>query len=216
MPPETMTTVRLLGETHELRPGDIIGRSVEASLTVEDAAVSEMHAYVTVREDALVLLPLRGSLTLHGMPVESVLLEPGLRIGLSTRSELEVLHATCGRHPPSMAATEDGSAVVLRARYDVVEIERRHRPVAVISGTSARIVCELAELKVPVHWEVVAGEVWRKESDRHRLRRRWDKALARLRSALDDEELGGLVYTDHGRVGLILRPGDRVVVGGPT
>jgi len=91
------------GQPRELGPGDMIGRIWTAALQVADPLVSEGHAMVSLREGALKLLGLRGRLTVGGKQVSDVTLSPGLKVGLSPRTTLEVLEVCV---PPAMLAIE--------------------------------------------------------------------------------------------------------------
>jgi len=80
------------GDDHaDLFPGCTIGRSWRSDLVVNDARVSEVHAYVTLRAGALKLRRLGGNLWVHGMPVEAATLRPGLTIALAEGLKLDVV-----------------------------------------------------------------------------------------------------------------------------
>ena len=66
--------------TVSLGPGDIVGRSWCASLHIDDARISEAHALVSLRGDALRLLALRGRFAVDGRVVQEVDLCVGQRI----------------------------------------------------------------------------------------------------------------------------------------
>lgn len=85
------------GTTCELGPGDLIGRIASAALHVDDPRLSEAHAMVSLRGDALHLLALRGRFTADGVPVSEVELRPGIRIALARDWELVVLGLTLPR-----------------------------------------------------------------------------------------------------------------------
>lgn len=106
-------------------------------------------------------------------------------------------------------AIRDQRLVVI-ARFTTVHLQAGRREVGVLDGLPARIVSELVSLGGPADWAVVAGEIWRDERDRARLRQSWDRALWRLRVRL--RELGvreDLVRLDgRGNVELYLLPGD--------
>lgn len=90
-------------EPRELVPGDIIGRVWSAALQIADPLVSEAHAMVSLREGALKLLGLRGRLVVDGKVVPEVRLVPGLAIGLSPTTVLEVCEVAL---PPALVAIE--------------------------------------------------------------------------------------------------------------
>jgi hypothetical protein len=102
------------------------------------------------------------------------------------------------------------AAIAIEAAVDTVTITVGDAPPAIIGGMPARLLSELVALAGPASWAAVARELWRDE-DPAVLRRRWDVALARVRSRLRD--LGArddLVHADGaGHVELLLRPGDQ-------
>lgn len=86
---------------------------------------------------------------------------------------------------------EGGVVVPLRiiAAYDTVHIHRDGEQPVTLDGISARILSELVALDGPASWEIIAGDVWRDETDRAQLRRKWDVSLARLRRKLRQERI---------------------------
>lgn len=79
------------GEEALLLPGDRLGRLWSAELRIDDPELSECHAYISLRDGALRLLRLRGSLQVHGLEVDEVALAEGQRIHLSPERSVEVL-----------------------------------------------------------------------------------------------------------------------------
>jgi hypothetical protein len=79
------------GRQATVAPGGIIGRLKTAACRLEDPAVSEAHALVSLRGRELRLLKLRGALTIDGHPEDDVALAPGQRIVLTDESALTVL-----------------------------------------------------------------------------------------------------------------------------
>jgi hypothetical protein len=77
-----------------LEPGDIIGRSPRVALRLDDPRISELHAYVSLRGTQLVLLALRGRLSVYGKPTSEVPLSPGVRILLAGAFALVVDEVT--------------------------------------------------------------------------------------------------------------------------
>lgn len=89
---DAVTRIRLPhGEVHELGPGDIIGRAWSATLQLHDPWVSEAHCMVSLREGLLKLLGLRGKLWLGDAAHNELALSPGMRVRLSSETELFVL-----------------------------------------------------------------------------------------------------------------------------
>lgn len=111
------------------------------------------------------------------------------------------------------AATRAGLQAPLRlvARWETVHIHRADAPPVVIDGVPARLVSELAALRVPVAWAVLANELW-PSVDAGLARKRLDGALARLRTTLRESNLrSDLVRTNgQGQIELMLEPGDVV------
>lgn len=91
------------GERALLFSGDVIGRLRQAQLCIQDPRISEMHAYLSLREGALHLLKLRGNLSLYGMAVASVTLEPGAEIELAPELLLRVLELHLPKHTPALS-----------------------------------------------------------------------------------------------------------------
>jgi len=77
-----------------LGPGAIVGRSSTAALCIDDPRVSEAHAMVSLRDGDLVLLALRGDLTVGRRPVSRASLRPGTRVSLVPGVTLDVLAVT--------------------------------------------------------------------------------------------------------------------------
>ncbi len=71
------------GTLHELAHGDVIGRLQGASLALDDGRISEAHAMVSLREQELRLLSLRGRFAVADRPLKEVALSPGLEIELA-------------------------------------------------------------------------------------------------------------------------------------
>ncbi|MCB9698823.1 MAG: helix-turn-helix domain-containing protein [Alphaproteobacteria bacterium] len=78
------------GASHELVPGDVLGRTGSARLSIDDPRVSEAHAMVSLRDGVLKLLSLRGAFALRGQPLRELILEAGQQIALAPGLLLEV------------------------------------------------------------------------------------------------------------------------------
>lgn len=78
------------GGSTELIPGDLIGRTSVAALSIDDPRVSEAHALVSLRGGELHLLSLRRLVAVDGKPVSAVKLRAGLVIALADGVELRV------------------------------------------------------------------------------------------------------------------------------
>lgn len=71
------------GHRRELAHGAILGRLRTATLQIDDPRVSEAHALVSLRGEALKLLALRGRLRVDGVATAAVVLAPGQVIELT-------------------------------------------------------------------------------------------------------------------------------------
>lgn len=116
------------------------------------------------------------------------------------------VHATVG---------DGGLAVPVKivAHYDTVHIYREDRPPLVLDGLHARLVSELVVFGGPVAWELLAGELWKDEPDRQKVRRRLDVAVSRLRLRLREHGVRPdlLRMSGVGQVELFLHERDQVV-----
>ncbi len=284
------------GSTVALGPGDLVGRTSGAALTIDDGRISEAHALVSLRGGELKLLALRGRFAVDGRTVRDVTLAEGQVVELAPGLPLTVLEvelpdqvlalrgdglprqvlsgtSSLHLHPePSLVqryelgadahiwntgagwtlkvagadarpidegdsfsaggrtfevttlslakagrrATRAGSGrppLTIEARFHSVHIHSEGALVLSLSGIAARIVSELVTFDGPVDWYVLARQIWREEDERVLLRRRWDVALARLRSKFRSAGLdAGLVAaTRTGQVELVVEPTDTIV-----
>jgi len=140
-------------------------------------------------------------------------LEPGVgaTVGGLTVALVDV------RAPAAEAAPTEGRSELrplrLVAQFETVRIHRDHAAAVQISGLQARALSLLAEYGGPVHWELVARELWRNVDDSPQLRRRWDRVLWALRRRLRSEGLrSDLVLTSQGQVELALTEHDTLEI----
>lgn len=126
-------------------------------------------------------------------------------VPLSTAGARDTVYAGGGRIYPPLHVT---------ARFETVHIVPEGHPTVVLTGVPARIVSELCALAAPAPWDVVAGEIWKDEADRHLMRQNWDRNLRSLRARLRHHALrDDLVRPDgRGNVELFLLPGDSVTL----
>ncbi len=98
------------------------------------------------------------------------------------------------------------------AHFETAHVSVEGGETLALNGLSARILSELVAFDGPVPWEVLAGELWADEDDRHLLRRKLDVNLSRLRKKLRDAGVRpDLVRADgFGHFELFLLEGDRV------
>lgn len=101
---------RLTGsqEQFSLGIGDIIGRSSQAALCIDDPRISEAHALLSLRGSALMLLALRGRFRFRGEIVSEIELRPGMDIELYKEcwlhcEEVVMPESLLGLHVPGMA-----------------------------------------------------------------------------------------------------------------
>lgn len=78
------------GTTATVAPGGIIGRAPTAAARIADPHVSEAHALVSLRGQALHLMALRGSLWVEGVEEDDVPLAEGLHVVLADGIEITV------------------------------------------------------------------------------------------------------------------------------
>ena len=83
--------------------GAIIGRLASSAVHLDDPAISEAHALVSLRGGAFRLLALRGRLAVAGTLVKDVLMTPGTDIQLTPR---HTLHVTAVYLPRAVLAIE--------------------------------------------------------------------------------------------------------------
>ncbi|MCB9762004.1 MAG: hypothetical protein H6739_19430 [Alphaproteobacteria bacterium] len=79
------------GEVYALSHGDVIGRLWSAAMPVDDARVSEAHAMVSLRGEALKLLSLRGLFSTGRRPMRELTLAAGQQITLARGVVIEVV-----------------------------------------------------------------------------------------------------------------------------
>lgn len=103
--------------------------------------------------------------------------------------------------------------LTIEANFDTVHIHQGGVPALSLSGIPARILSELVAFDGPVHWQTIASEIWKDETERVLLRRKWDVSVARLRRKLKDAGLptGLLRSARTGHAELALELGDTVV-----
>jgi hypothetical protein len=131
----------------ELEPGDLVGRMPGCALRIEDPRISEAHAMVSRRREGLVLLSLRGRLSVDGKPKTRIVLTPDTRIILSGFFPLVVTTAECPSTRLAVVALPLANPPVVAALARVVSLyaEMRREPVTwfdpeaeahVLGGTS--------------------------------------------------------------------------------
>ncbi|MCC6622376.1 MAG: helix-turn-helix domain-containing protein [Deltaproteobacteria bacterium] len=114
--------------------------------------------------------------------------------------------------PATLAGHAGEAPLELVVRFDTVHIHRPDEPSVALDGLSARILSELATIRLPVSWSAIARELWPDDDDEVALRRRWDTAISRLRRKLRDHHIRpDLVRADRtGNFEIFLQRGDRI------
>jgi len=107
------------------------------------------------------------------------------------------------------------AGLTLVARFTSVHVLRANREPVVVDGQPGRIFSELAVMRAPVDWSVLALQLWPTidlKRDRDALRRNWDRVLRRLRLTLREHAIrDDLIRADgSGNIELVLQVGDRV------
>lgn len=94
------------GQRVELNPEAVIGRMASARLRINDPAISEAHALVSLRGSQLKLLSLRGRFTVDGVPAAEATLSRGQVIELGPRVRLEVEEVSVPSHVHAIRAMD--------------------------------------------------------------------------------------------------------------
>lgn len=139
------------GLQHHLGHGDIIGRLWSASLSIDDARISEAHAMVSLRGDELKLLGLRGRFAIADRPLSELSLERGQRIALARGYMIDVIDVVL---PDTvLAISADGmprrvlAGVCSLVAHPRPHLEPGHRPEALARFWSGG-----------THWSVQVGD----------------------------------------------------------
>lgn len=207
-------------------------------LTVEAVGLPEAAPALVGDDLPRQLLPATGSLTVRPRPAltprylgdadawiwttgeswrlrvgagEAAPLEVGAAFEVGGR-RFEVVLAPLRSAAATHVSTGFAAPLTLWARYDTAHIRQAGDVVISFNGVAARLLSELVAFAGPVHWSVLAQEVWRGESDRIALRRCLDTNLARLRAKLRAARVrADLIRCDgQGHVELLLLDGDRI------
>ena len=135
-------------------------------------------------------------------------MDVGASVGRSEQPARDLAAAVCSlaaadlrRHPsrarPPRRTGGVHAPIHVIACFDTVELHRDGESTVVLGGLSAQLISELVAFAGPVSWVTVARALWPRDDEEGSLRRRWDVALARLRSRLRAERLRpDLVHAD--------------------
>jgi len=150
--------------------GALVGRLDSAALRIDDSAVSEAHALVSLRKGGLRLLALRRRFTVEGKTLGEVALRAGLRIELAPHTALSVVDLGL---PEAMLGLvwADGEVPLLHDAASVVLHPEPHVAWRLVPQAAARL------------WRVGAG--WRLQQG--------DQAAVELREG-DRFTVGGVGF----------------------
>ncbi len=112
------------GDRVALGHGDLIGRLPSAALVVDDARVSEAHAYISLRGAELRLLGLRGRFSVRGRVLGDITLEEGLEVDLAAGLTLRVEEVVL---PDALLGVE-GAGLPLQALTTTVSLDTEPVP----------------------------------------------------------------------------------------
>lgn len=98
--------VEFRGRTFDLHPGDLIGRSDAAALTLSEPSVSEAHALVSMRRGALWLLSLRRLVAVDGKPKSELPLRAGLELEFADGVHVQIVEV---HQPERVLALEEAT-----------------------------------------------------------------------------------------------------------
>lgn len=154
-----------------------------------------------------------GSWTLQIGDTPARPLEAGDEFTLDGRAFAAVPVSLLEAASPATRAGGVRPPITIEARFDTVHIHQDGVPALSLSGIAARILSELVAFDGPVHWQTIAAEIWKDETEKLLLRRKWDVSLARLRRKLKDAGLppGLLRAARTGHAELALELGDTVL-----
>jgi hypothetical protein len=112
-----------------------------------------------------------------------------------------------------LATVGPREALRLVCRTTTVHVHRARREPIAIDARAGQLLSELALMRAPVEWMVIAAELWPDERDAVRLRRNFDAVLSRLRARLREGGIrDDLVRTDgRGNIEVLLDRSDEVV-----
>ncbi|MCY0989336.1 FHA domain-containing protein [Nannocystis sp. ILAH1] len=140
-----------------VHPGSFVGRLPTADIHIVDPRVSEAHALVSLRGNALKLLSLRGPLRVAGKTVDPAPLEPGTQIELASGIEMFVEDVQI---PPVMlvlCGTEQGTVELGAATYSLLPGTSQGR-------ATVRLVPDYVD-GAPAHVWYSANTLWIRQAD---------------------------------------------------
>lgn len=143
------------GARYELVHGDLIGRLQSAAMCLDDARISEAHAMISLREQELKLIALRGAFAVNGRPLNDVTLKEGMEIVLARGYAIEVEEVSL---PKSVMGIE-GPGIPRQALPSVASLFITGESPGRLLGQDARVVSGYSEGAAAWIW--FTGESWR-------------------------------------------------------
>lgn len=143
------------GTRYELVHGDLIGRLLCAAMCLDDGRISEAHAMISLREQELKLVALRGGFAVNGRPANEVVLKPGMEIVLARGLAIEVEDVCL---PPSVLGLE-APGIPRQALPSVASLFVSGAGAGVGGVAEARLASGYAEGAAAWIW--YTGESWR-------------------------------------------------------
>lgn len=143
---------------YELVHGDLIGRLWCAAMPLDDGRVSEAHAMISLREQELRLIALRGGFAVDGRPLNEVTLRAGMEVMLARGLSIEVEEVFL---PPFVLGLESRH-IPRQSLPSVCSIQLSSPPGSQASspeGPEPRLVAGYAENAAAWIW--CTGEAWR-------------------------------------------------------
>ncbi|MDC0675774.1 FHA domain-containing protein [Nannocystis radixulma] len=147
---------------------------------------------------------------LRDQPAELVAPE---RVWTLGESVLRVVAVPTTGFVETLSAAPRDERLRIIARYTSIHFWRTTE-VLIMHGRPAMLLSELVRCGgKPVPWEIIAREIWSRQSERHLLRQNWDRTLGRIRDQLRRAEIReNLVQVDrNGNIELVLGPHDEIV-----
>lgn len=126
------------GQVVAAGPGALIGRLYAADVRIDDGRVSEVHAYVSLRGQSLVLLALRGRVRVDGRDVPRLELRAGQRVELAQDVGLDVIEVTVPDHVLAIELA-GGARQILLGVTSVMTAPTPHVVAGYVPGAAALV-----------------------------------------------------------------------------
>ncbi len=171
----------------DLGPGDIIGRLHSATLRLNEPEISEAHAMVSLRGEQLVLLALRGLLSVGGRPTAMAVLRPGAVILLSRSRSILVV----GVELPDEVLALEGAGM------GAPEVLRRSTYSLQMDGTALRVTPRFLPEALAHLWSTPEGWFFQEGSAAPRSVQAGDALMEGARLVALPLERGGVAPTSQ-------------------